>query len=692
MNHLSHEKSPYLLQHALNPVDWYPWGTEAFERAKREDKPVFLSIGYSTCHWCHVMAHESFEDEEVAKILNQNYISIKVDREERPEIDAVYMSVCQAVTGSGGWPLTACLTPEQEPFFVGTYFPKYQNFRQPGLVDILLQIASEWKQNRQELLRAGNRLVKAVFQREPQNSTSPEDMTEHDAWGKDKTSLGALGKALCRKAADLYAQNFDRQYGGFGTAPKFPIPHNLFFLMRYSQAENGQKDALFMVERTLRAMADGGIFDHIGGGFSRYSTDEKWMIPHFEKMLYDNALLAIAYLEFYGLKKDGFYKKVAIQTLDYILNELVGPDGEFFCGQDADSEGVEGKYYYFTPKEVYQILGEERGREFCTAYGITEAGNFEGKSVPNRIGKIEPVKASVEKDCARLYEYRKERTKLHLDDKVILSWNAWTILAMAKAYRILGVGKYRDAAGKAHRFIRTHMEDQEHRLFLRWREGEAAFCGNLDDYAVYGIALIELYGITYDPVYLKEAVLRAQQMTELFEDRENGGYYLTASDAEKLIARPKETYDGALPSGNSAAAVFLLRLSEYTGEEEWRSASERQNRYLAGIMEPFPYGHSFGLTALMESLMPSDQLICVSAESQLSKPLEDYLAENPWPGLQVLFKTAKNAKDLEDVVTFLKNYPIPEEGCMYYLCRDGKCEMPGKDFLGKIFPERAFLE
>lgn len=680
MNHLSHEKSPYLLQHAQNPVDWYPWGAEAFERAKREDKPIFLSIGYSTCHWCHVMAHESFEDEEVAKILNENYIAIKVDREERPEIDAVYMSVCQAVTGSGGWPLTACLTPDQEPFFVGTYFPKYQSFRQPGLVDILLQIASEWKQNRQELLRAGNRLVKAVFQEESQNSTSPETMTGN----------GALGKALCRKAADLYAQNFDRQFGGFGAAPKFPIPHNLFFLMRYAQAEDGQKNALFMVERTLRAMADGGIFDHIGGGFSRYSTDEKWLIPHFEKMLYDNALLAIAYLEFYGLKKDGFYKKVAIRTLDYILNELTGPDGEFFCGQDADSEGVEGKYYYFTPEEVHQILGEERGREFCTAYGITEEGNFEGKSVPNRIGKIEPVKASEEEDCARLYEYRKERTKLHLDDKVILSWNAWTILAMAKAYRILRVEKYRDAAGKAHRFIRTHMEDHEHRLFLRWREGEAAFCGNLDDYAVYGIALIELYGITYDPVYLKEAVLRAQQMTELFEDRENGGYYLTASDAEKLIARPKETYDGALPSGNSAAAVFLLRLSEYTGEEEWRSASERQNRSLAGIMEPFPYGHSFGLTALMESLMPSDQLICVSAEPQLPKPLEDYLDENPWPDLQILFKTAENAKDLEDAVAFLKNYPIPEEGCMYYLCRDGKCEMPRKEFPGKSFPGKSF--
>lgn len=680
MNHLIHEKSPYLLQHAHNPVDWYPWGTEAFERAKREDKPVFLSIGYSTCHWCHVMAHESFEDEEVAKILNQDYIAIKVDREERPEIDAVYMSVCQAVTGSGGWPLTACLTPDQEPFFVGTYFPKYQNFRQPGLVDILLQIAEEWKRNRKELLRAGKRLARAVFQEGTETGAPSKMMAGSGAWDIGVASLGARGRALCKKAADLYAQNFDSRFGGFGTAPKFPVPHNLSFLMRYAQAENGPKEALFMVERTLRAMADGGIFDHIGGGFSRYSTDEKWLIPHFEKMLYDNALLAIAYLEYYQIKKDVFYRNVATRTLDYIINELTGPDGEFFCGQDADSEGVEGKYYYFTPEEVHRILGEERGKEFCTAYGITEEGNFEGKSVPNRIGKKDPLNEALEEDRARLYRYRKERTKLHLDDKVILSWNGWTILAMAKAYRILQIEKYRDAAVKAHRFIRSHMEDQEHRLYLRWREGEAAFPGNLDDYAVYGIALLELYGIACDPAYLKEAVLRARQMTELFEDMEKGGYYLTASDTEKLIARPKETYDGALPSGNSAAAVFLLKLAGYTGEEEWRSASERQNRFLAGIAEPFPYGHSFGLTALLESLMPSDQLVCVSAEPQLPEPLKEYLTKNPRSDLQILFMSRENAEALEEAAPFLRNYPIPKEGCMYYLCRDGKCGMPTEEF------------
>lgn len=620
MNHLIHEKSPYLLQHAENPVNWYPWGKEAFDKAEKEDKPVFLSIGYSTCHWCHVMAHESFENDEIAEILNQKYIAIKVDREERPDIDAVYMSVCQAVTGSGGWPLTVILAPDQKPFFVGTYFPKDGGYGKPGLMDILQEIDLLWKTRKADLLHAGTNIVNQIFMRNEQLPAIPVH-------------------ALLQRAAGIFRQNYDRQYGGFGHAPKFPVPHNLFFLMYYASVEKNA-DILPMVEHTLHAMADGGIFDHIGGGFSRYSTDERWLIPHFEKMLYDNALLAVAYLEAYQLTKDGFYEDVARRTLDYMLRELNGQKGEFFCGQDADSEGIEGKYYYFTPDEVLGVLGEEKGKEFCSMYDITADGNFEGKSIPNRISetrrpvgkkgqkKQEILPESIKRSREKLYEYRKKRTRLHLDDKVILSWNAWAVIAMARAGRILGGEQYRKAAKRAHVFLLNQMTDDKGRLFLRWRDGEAAHAGNLDDYAVYGLALLELYEMTFEPAYLKEAVLRAEQMGEFFADEEKGGYYLTASDAEKLISRPKELYDGAVPSGNSAAAVLLGRLARYTGDVKWQEASRKQNNFLAGAMGDMPYGHSLGLVALTEALYPSQELVCVSADGKVPKQLENYLSEN----------------------------------------------------------------
>lgn len=367
MNHLINEKSPYLLQHAENPVNWYPWCKKAFDRAEAEDKPVFLSIGYSTCHWCHVMAHESFENNEIAEILNKEYIAVKVDREERPDIDAVYMNVCQAVTGSGGWPLTVILTPSQNPFFVGTYFPRNSLYGQAGLMDILRKIAFMWKNQKEDLLNAGADIVRSIFHREEQEQVS-----------------GTPSQALLETGADILSQNYDKQYGGFGQAPKFPVPHNLMFLMRYGKVR--KNDAfLSMVKNTLYRMGVGGIFDHIGGGFSRYSTDSKWLIPHFEKMLYDNALLAVAYMEAYQLTKDNFYKAVARQTLDYMIRELKEEDGGFFCGQDADSEGVEGKYYYFTPDEIMDVLGSEKGKEFCSIYDITDNGNFDGKSIPNLI-------------------------------------------------------------------------------------------------------------------------------------------------------------------------------------------------------------------------------------------------------------------------------------------------------------------
>ncbi len=656
MNHLKNEKSPYLLQHAGNPVDWHPWGKEAFEKAKEKDLPVFLSIGYSTCHWCHVMARESFEDEEVAEVLNSHYICIKVDREERPDIDSVYMAACQALTGSGGWPLTAILTPGQEPFFLGTYFPKHQRYGQPGLLELLPKIASLWREDRKELLKTGQKITAFL--------SSPEHMPE-----------SIPDKNILNQAVSLYRQQYDSQWGGFGSAPKFPAAHNLLFLLYYSVFEESE-DALSMAEHTLTAMAHGGINDHIGGGFSRYSTDDKWLVPHFEKMLYDNALLSIAFLEAFHLTKKPLYADTARRTLDYVLKELTGPEGEFYCGQDADSDGVEGKYYVFSREEILELLGAWDGSQFCRIYGITGEGNFEGMSIPNLIGQREEPWPSDDLRLKKIYDYRRKRTSLHRDDKVILSWNSWMITAMSKAAQILGDARWQHAAATAHQFIRNHMMDSNGRLYLRWREGEAANAGQLDDYAVYGLALLELYRASYEPRYLDESVFIARQMFDLFEDKENGGYFLTASDAEVLITRPKETYDGAVPSGNSAATVLLSQLAGYTCNPVWQQAFDRQAAFLAGSAKEYPSGHSFGLLSLFKSLYPSRELVCVSSDSQLPLELKAYLQKAPALNLSVILKTSKNQAELEKCIPYTGNYPIPGDGAMYYLCENGMCQSP----------------
>ncbi len=590
-NRLKDEKSPYLIQHKDNPVDWYPWCEEAFRKAEEQNKPIFLSIGYSTCHWCHEMAHESFEDEEVAEILNQGYVSIKVDREERPDIDSVYMSVCQVLTGQGGWPLTIIMTPEQKPFFAGTYFPREQYYGRPGLKDILRKVLELWRDRREDLIRDGEEITAAI------NRASTAQ--------KDRPGNLLSEKELLRKAYHTFKEQFDPVWGGFGGAPKFPAPHNLLFLMRYA-GEEGKNDALRMAEITLDAMMNGGIHDHIGGGFSRYSTDEKWLVPHFEKMLYDNALLILAYLEAYRITGKDKYEDTVRHTADYILRELTDSQGGFYCGQDADSEGVEGRYYVFTPEEVTAVLGEEEGREFCSRYGITREGNFEGKSIPNRIGRCGGDGGQAEtwefkaNQIKKIYDYRLKRSSLHKDDKILLSWNAWTILALARAGAVLKEERYLDAARRVREFIEGHMTDAEGRLCLRYRDGEAAFRGQLEDYAVYVLALLELYQVDLQKEYLTEAVRRAGQMRQFFEDAREGGYYIYASDAVPLIARPKEMHDGALPSGNSAALMVLGKLAALTGEEGWQEAFDRQARYCAGEIQEYPAGYSFALLAMTD--------------------------------------------------------------------------------------------
>lgn len=655
-NRLMHEKSPYLLQHKDNPVDWYPWCEEAFEKANSEDKPVFLSIGYSTCHWCHVMAHESFEDQKIAALMN-DFVCIKVDREERPDIDAVYMAVCQAFTGGGGWPLTVFMTAERIPFFAGTYFPKTGRYGQIGLAELLRQISHLWNSQREQLLKSGDQLILALRQTQTEKSGMPK-------------------QALLTQAYRFLAQSFDAQYGGFGSAPKFPTPHNLLFLMRIYEA-NGDPEALQMVETTLKAMAAGGIFDQIGGGFSRYSTDEKWLIPHFEKMLYDNALLLTAYLEAYQLTQNPLYADIARQTADYILRELTAPSGGFYCGQDADSDGIEGKFYTFMPDEIFHVLGKEDGAEFCRLYNISPAGNFEGKNIPNRIGQNRAGWKADDPRLLKLYQYRKRRTFLHADHKILLSWNAWTIIALTRAGIILDSNRYLSAACKAQDFIQANMIDSENRLYLRFCDGEAAHAGLLDDYAAYTLALTELYRFTFDTKYLHQALFHAKQMTELFEDSEHGGYYLTPHDAEALFLRPKELYDGAIPSGNSTAAMALERLASLTGDPQLRSAADRQHNFMASQIKKHPAGHCFALLAMAHVLYPHKELICTG--NNLPRELISYLKSHPAHDLNILFKSSQNAEALSEIVPFINSYPITKNA-LWYLCENGTCRTPVSKF------------
>ena len=629
-NRLAQERSPYLLQHRDNPVDWYPWCAEAFEKARQEDKPILLSIGYSTCHWCHVMAHESFEDEETAQLLNEKFVCIKVDREERPDIDAVYMRACQALNGSGGWPLTVFMTAEQTPFFAGTYFPKHNRYGQPGLIELSQKIAQLWETERERLLRSGEQLLAAISARE--------------------SRTGEPDRKLLERAYESLRRSFDKQWGGFGSAPKFPTPHDLLFLLRCGDTG--------MVTTTLTAMAKGGIFDQIGGGFSRYSTDEKWLKPHFEKMLYDNALLLLTYTEAYERTHETLYSDIAQRTADYLLRELQSPWGGFYCSQDADSEGVEGKYYTLTPAEITSVLGENEGGEFCRLYGITAENG-----IPNLICRDETPWEP--ERLQRLYDYRRVRTSLHTDDKILLSWNAWAMIALARSGHL-------DAAIRICDFVEANMTDGENRLYLRWRDGEAANAGQLDDYAVYALALLTLYRGTFDVKYLEQAILRSQQMLDLFED-EDGGFYLTAHDAEELIDRPKETYDGAIPSGNSVAAMVLETLAQLTGEVKWRRAADRQMRFAAGQAERYPAGCCFALLAIDKALRPSRELVVCAQE------VPDKLLALHGDDLNILFKSPANAARLAGCAPFTEAYPVPAQGISAYLCENGACRKSDAD-------------
>ncbi len=660
MNRLQHEKSPYLLQHAENPVDWFPWCAEAFEKARREQKPVLVSIGYSTCHWCHVMAHESFEDSEVAGMLNRYYVAVKVDREERPDIDAVYMAVCQAMTGAGGWPLTIVMTPEQKPFFAATYLPKNRRYGQYGFLELLDGIARQWEEDPDALIQSGEQIT-AFLQQKPE------------------TAPGEVSLELLRRAVAEFKQSYDPVWGGFGRAPKFPSPHQLLFLLRY-HALSGDQCAGNMALHTLSCMNRGGLFDQIGGGFSRYATDNKWLVPHFEKMLYDNALLLWANAEAYRLSGNPEFRFAAAQTADYVQRELTGDGGGFFCGQDADSGGKEGLYYTFSPAELHKVLGEG-AESFCRWYNIAEPGNFEGKSIPNRIGAnpAEEAPADLAAQRQAVYEYRRSRISLPTDDKVLAAWNGMMIVALAYSARLLDRPQDLAAAQRAMVFLRQNLLQPQGRLLRRWRDGKAGHPGLLDDYAFYGCALLSLYELTFDPSYLWEAAEMGATVRCLFFDTARGGCSYVPRDSEPLIAPPQDIYDNAAPSGNTAAARLFCGLADFTGEPAWRETADLQLAFLAGYAQNAPTALSFGLLSMTSVLFPSQELICTSPRG-VPAPLADYLRRHGTAGLTVWVKTPESAAALAQVAPFTAAYPVNKEKPVYYLCQNGSCNQPEDDW------------
>lgn len=688
-NRLKNQSSPYLLQHADNPVDWYPWCEEAFETAEREDKPVFLSVGYSTCHWCHVMAHESFEDPEIAEILNQYFVSVKVDREERPDIDSVYMSVCQALTGSGGWPMSIFMTAQQKPFFAGTYFPPAAHYGMPGFRELLLGIAEKWKNNKEELLQSADEIlayIKIGADNEPEDGTGNipgnriGNLSENEMDKKQGSMEQQMGSDLPGQAAEIFSRSFDARYGGFGDAPKFPTPHNLIFLMLYAKL-TGNGAALEQVRVTLDKMRRGGIFDHIGYGFSRYSTDRYYLVPHFEKMLYDNALLILAYTIFYKVSGDRSSLDTAEKTAEYVLRELRSAEGGFYSAQDADSEGEEGKYYVWSYEEICGILGEERGRRFCDYYGITAGGNFEGKNIPNLLNQ-NPLSDAFGEERKVLYEYRRSRARLHLDDKILTSWNSLIICAMAVLYRVTGNIRYLSAAEDADRFIEENLASGDI-LLVSCRGSSRSVKGFLDEYAYYTAALLGLYEVTANPFYLERAERICGEAIRQFTDEKGSGYFLYGVENDRLIARPKETYDGALPSGNSVMAYCLVRLSQlvdgagHTGRDDgglanagdawsgkavdYRQEAKRQLSFLSGEAARYPAGHSMFLIALLFCFFPPEKITVVLAEETERE--------------QVMMRLPFYA-DLKILEHATEEYRLLNGKTTYYICKNHTCFPP----------------
>ena len=613
-NKLVGSTSPYLLQHQNNPVDWYPWGSEALNKAEQEFKPIFLSIGYSACHWCHVMEHESFENMAIATFLNQNFISIKVDREQRPDLDQIYMQTVQMLTGSGGWPMSVFLTPETKPFYGGTYWPPERRWGRPGFLDVLHAIDDAWKNKRDSLLGQSEEITRLL-----RIASQPKSLANEQTH-PDIVNI-ALDESLLWAADEWLARAFDGRWGGFGGAPKFPHAMDIRLLIQL-QTRRPTQQRLQVITKTLDCMADGGIYDHLGGGFARYSVDEKWLVPHFEKMLYDNSLLANAYIDGFLLTKNSRYRDVVCETLDYVLEDLTDEQGGFYCTRDADSEGEEGKFYVWSREEILDILGMDRGELFCEAYGVTFGGNFEGKNIlhhPEPLSSIasrlrvslETILQQLKIDKAKLLRVRNERIWPGLDDKVLCSWNALMITAMARAGVVFSKPNYLFAAEAAMCFIQQSMTREDGRLFHVWRKGTAEIDGFLDDYSYLADALVTLFECTGKTMYIDLACSMVSTMDAYFHDPQ-GAFYFTASDTEELITRYKDQHDGSVPSGNAMAATALVKLAHLTNDARMFQLAEETLKQAATLMHQSPGSVGQMLIALDHFIGPNTELVYVA--------------------------------------------------------------------------------
>ncbi|MDR4509666.1 MAG: thioredoxin domain-containing protein [Candidatus Brocadiaceae bacterium] len=670
-NRLIDEKSPYLQQHAYNPVDWYPWGEEAFEKATRENKPIFLSIGYSTCHWCHVMEHESFEDDEVAKLLNEDFVSIKVDREERPDIDALYMSICQAITGSGGWPLNLFLTTDGKPFYAGTYFPKTERYGNPGFISILKQISNLWKTNNENVIASSEQMAKML---QSMSISSPD---------------GNPTEETLTHAFEQLRDKYDPIYGGFGSSPKFPTPHNYTFLLRWWKRTN-DPTALEMVEKSLDRMGQGGIYDQLGGGFHRYSTDEYWLAPHFEKMLYDQALLAMAYTETYQATGKEFYADILKGIFSYVLRDMTSPEGGFYSAEDADSEGEEGKFYVWTPDEIKQILGKKEGNIICDFYDVSDVGNFEGKNILHRdkslsaaakLEKLTPeeLQTLLKNANEKLFTARKKRISPHKDDKILTSWNGLMIAALAKGAQALNEPKYAQAAKRATDFILKTLQRENGTLLRRYRLKEAAIPGYLDDYAYFVWGLIDLYEATFETKYLKKALELNSKMLENFWDEQGNGLFFSGRENEKLIARTKEIYDGATPSGNSVALLNILRLSRATGDQKLGEFAEQLIKTFGETINQYPSGYTQFLCALDFAFGPTKEIVIAGNPSHNDTKI---LVLEIWKRFlprKVMLLHQENDTSMENLVSFIREQKVIDNKATAYICKNYACNAPTTD-------------
>jgi uncharacterized protein YyaL (SSP411 family) len=674
-NRLANETSPYLLQHADNPVDWHPWGEEALQKAKAEDKPIFLSIGYSACHWCHVMAHESFEDERIAAILNEHFVSIKVDREERPDLDRIYMNAVQALTGSGGWPMSVFLTPEGLPFYGGTYFPPTPRYGIPSFTNVLLAVNDAWQNRRQELLESSQQLASAI---ERQMAVSEPGEEE------------ACRPETLASAFQNIQRSFDHTHGGWGNAPKFPQPMTLDFLLRHHHITQNPQ-ALQMVTQTLDAMARGGMYDQLGGGFHRYSVDDHWLVPHFEKMLYDNAQLARVYLHAWQVTGEPFYRTVAEETLDYVAREMTNPAGGFYATQDADSEGEEGKFFLWTSDEIRAVLGDEANR-FMEVYGVTSDGNastgsahnFEDKNVLELVGSLEEREALADAR-RRLFEVREQRVHPGRDDKVLSSWNGLMLAAFAEAARVLDRDDYRQVAERNAEFLLSELRTPDGRLYHTWRDDVAKVNGYLEDYTDLIEGLLELYQTTFDPRWYKAAQELTEAMIEHFSTPE-GGFYDTSDDHETLITRPRELQDNAVPSGNAMAAFVLLRLAGLAVEPRYMELAQRSLCAVQPLLARYPLGFAQWLTVLDYALAhPREIAIVGDADAPDTRALLDICTTGYRPHRIV----ALGGPDTDPAaIPLLQGRSQIENQATAYVCIDFACRPPVTD------PEtlRALLE